>query len=597
VHILLLATAWGSRHGGVNAFNRGLALGLAGRLSHGSVTCAVPEADPSAIEDAATLGIQLIGLEKDGRPLTTPEAWRDALASMEELVLPTIVVGHDVITGEAANLVATAMGVRSAFIHHMHYQAYLGFKAGPEHRVADKAALQRRVAEGADHAFAVGPLLAERLRPWRPNVETLIPGLEVADPSSSDTILSLTTFGRFDSDDLIIKQPQLVAEAFGRVKHSNPHTMALQSAELQVIGLDPNDLDFSAALKAEADAAAGRLVNILPLPFTEDARVLTNRLRHSNLVVAASLHEGFGLTAWEAIGAGAPVIVSKNSGVYRHIDETLEGQALGCLRAIDVQGAREAPYFREEDVVALADAIRSVAADVPRAKRDALKLRSMLLDAGRSTWAAAAKTFLDALSPTTPGPTALASANRFESTGSYNNGISECAELSVSTTQGSAAERFDVLAEVRFGKTEIAAGRTTYSVGVQRARLSMQLSGCAPLPGNRLGDRASDGDDVIAEPNLAWTINGPKEAGCLSRRVLGDEPLCAVKLDGSAGKATLNLTCRPRDLLITPIGAGDALVTSVNQRRVVELFLAKCLFRGDDDGTLSTAVLTVRDGE
>lgn len=55
-----------------------------------------------------------------------------------------------------------------------------------------------------------------------------------------------------------------------------------------------------------------------------------------------SWHEGFGLVAWEAVAAGVPLIVSKESGVYEFLDEQFK---TGYVEAIKVRGATESPFF------------------------------------------------------------------------------------------------------------------------------------------------------------------------------------------------------------------------------------------------------------
>ena len=125
--------------------------------------------------------------------------------------------------------------------------------------------------------------------------------------------------------------------------------------------------------------------------------------------------EGFGLTGWEAIAAGVPLILGRNSGLYRLIDERLGGAGRGCVHAIDIRGSeanrgaeggdadQEADNFRPEDAEAVCRAVLDIAADPDGARRDALSLRQLLEDKG-CTWEQAAWGFAADLGIELPGP-------------------------------------------------------------------------------------------------------------------------------------------------------------------------------------------------
>ena len=96
-----------------------------------------------------------------------------------------------------------------------------------------------------------------------------------------------------------------------------------------------------------------------------------------------SWHEGFGLTGWEAIAAGVPLIVSENSGVYQLVDERLGGSGTGCLHAVKIRGKsgeEVGQNFKDEDEVSARNAVLKIAGEPTRAKTDALRLREQLLD-------------------------------------------------------------------------------------------------------------------------------------------------------------------------------------------------------------------------
>ena len=128
LNVLLLATAWGPRHGGINAFNRGVAVGLVRALSgRGRVFCGVPECDGDSIANALGHGVSLVPIGRIPVHEIDVDAWVASIkGALDGDVRIDVFVGHDVITGDAANAAARALGGKSAFIHHMHYEDYLG---------------------------------------------------------------------------------------------------------------------------------------------------------------------------------------------------------------------------------------------------------------------------------------------------------------------------------------------------------------------------------------------------------------------------------------------------------------------------------------
>ncbi len=105
-----------------------------------------------------------------------------------------------------------------------------------------------------------------------------------------------------------------------------------------------------------------------------------------------SVHEGFGLTAWEAIGAAVPLILSKNSGVYEFLASVLGGPAVGCVHTIDIKASHNPGSPSEEDIEAVAERIAHIAKDPSASRLDARRLLAQLKS---YTWDNLAKTILD----------------------------------------------------------------------------------------------------------------------------------------------------------------------------------------------------------
>ena len=75
-NIMLLATAWGPKHGGINAFNMDFAHGLAAYLKGaGNVFCAVFNASREDHEDAEKQGVQLLPINKPTDRSSYDNSW------------------------------------------------------------------------------------------------------------------------------------------------------------------------------------------------------------------------------------------------------------------------------------------------------------------------------------------------------------------------------------------------------------------------------------------------------------------------------------------------------------------------------------------
>jgi hypothetical protein len=142
------------------------------------------------------------------------------------------------------------------------------------------------------------------------------------------------------------------------------------------------------------------MVNILPLPFDEDREKLLGRLAEANLALMLSWHEGFGLTGWESIAAEVPLIVSKRSGLFQLLKETLNGVEGSYVAAIDLQGRRgdgNSPNFTENDLSLVEKQILNVVYDNVRAQVRARELKKILQQNLICSWANTGHQFLQGL--------------------------------------------------------------------------------------------------------------------------------------------------------------------------------------------------------
>jgi glycosyltransferase involved in cell wall biosynthesis len=417
--VIALATAWGPKLGGINAFNAefikslGIVPGRAFRL-----LCLVQEADEDDLAEANRHQIELLayGLDPEkelaGATAQCAQVLKEAHLPADT---PVIFIGHDDKTGPLAlALKKSVPDSKAALIHHMAHGAYQSYKKNSSKPAQEKAAMQQALFGAADVCLAVGPLLTEHLEdllcnsPSGPVVHMLVPGLDV--PAEFGVALAdkppnnFTAFvaGRLSAEDDRIKQGWLALRGFGRaVKQTKTAeeyaTNALQqSPRLRMRGVEKAEV---ADLAAQLLLSAGREVAQDFAEYTADRKAYYESLASASVVLMPSWHEGFGLVAWEAIACALPVVIGQQSGVYRLLHKDCAGAGLGqSVMVVNVDGHTpdENGDFNhtEEDVDSIAKHLVTLGANIHRAKTQAQHLRTNLL---RYDWKSCADSFLDAV--------------------------------------------------------------------------------------------------------------------------------------------------------------------------------------------------------
>lgn len=415
-YIVVLATAWGPRYGGINSFNYDLCRALPSTLADHRVVCLTLDGTATDESDAAGVGVKLISLERPHDDVFDRSLCQQVLAILEshEIHARDVEwwVGHDLKSGELAlDLAAATRKSQSAVIMHMSYADY----AYAKHVTADvsiKIERQRALFSRADMALAVGPLLHKRVKEFRSTTAPtmrLIPGLPEYSSDLPRGRLCAITFGRFEPTEALIKQAPLAVAGFasaikvGREQHSS----VFEDATFQIVGVPD---EHRGALTALAEKHASRLLNIQMHSFIHDRTELRNRLTRSNLSMMLSWHEGFGLTGWEAIGTGVPTIISRESGVFRLLDE-IGGHATGCLRVLDIRGSAGKSAFNKKDLDDLQRTILTIGNNLDKHLADANALSRQLRTQSCFTWESTAMSFAKALHLKTTIPRAVGVTN------------------------------------------------------------------------------------------------------------------------------------------------------------------------------------------
>jgi hypothetical protein len=413
IPLVILATAWGPKFGGINAFNEELTYSLGVKADRTyELICVVPRATETEVaEAAASCHVRLLVLgdvTKDGElPAELAAHVLQALNLSAQQQSSAVWVGHDDKTGPlAVALRDLCVGSKAVLVHHMAFGAYQDFKKSDSQVANDKREMQRALFKQADLCLAVGPMLQEQLNdllrtvPKAPPVEMLVPGLAEPDPDhvqlTDDSPSNFTAFlgGRLGSDDERIKQALLGVRGIGHAvgqafSDANHHHALRKSPTLRMRGV-PDD-QHTDVRDACTQSASGQNVNFDLQPYTHDRSAYFTALASSSVAMMPSWHEGFGLTAWEAIACRVPVVIGEQSGVYRLLDDRCQGAGLGkSVRPINVQGrlpetASEAPHT-DADVAAVGTAIHAIGDHLIETKANAVQLAQNLRNDHGFTW-------------------------------------------------------------------------------------------------------------------------------------------------------------------------------------------------------------------
>ncbi len=406
--LITFASYWGSKYGGINAFNADFLEAMAHTYKgHVDVICVVNDASEEDIEAAKTKKVTLVPLPYE--PFNPHQSEAQATAAIEQMVKQnikfdlktTVWLGHDRITGQAALTAAKQAGGRSALIHHMSYDHYESFAENAA-TANDKRDQQETLFSDADILMAVGPVLRDALEDMvDEKANMIIPGLAAIEPKKkAPNTFSMFVSGRLSKDASKIKQGQLAVAAFANcykqaTQQGQPEAI-LNQPKLLMRGVDfdltgQTDEHYSASeanLQKFAEGYADAIINLQPLPYTTDRQRLFKDLKSASVAAMPSWHEGFGLVGWEAIAAGVPLILSTRSGVYELIKQNHSGFEQSHLWAVAIGGKTDDPYFSDKDLATVSEAIRLIAQDPAQAREKAQRLKQEL---SGYTWEQCAK--------------------------------------------------------------------------------------------------------------------------------------------------------------------------------------------------------------
>ena len=316
LQVTILASEWGSSKGGLSTMNRELAIQLA-KFSYVEVTFFLPKCSEEDKEAAASHGISILRAAR--RPGFHDEL--DWLSFPPDHLRIEVVVGHGVKLGHQAQVIRDFRKCKWVQFVHTDPEELGMFKSyeNPISTGEKKHHDEVDLCKMADFVVGVGPKLTEAFRVYlsgfKKDVFEFTPGL-FADFSSVQQVAmknkwcNVLVFGRGDAEDFELKGFDIAAKSVA----------ALSDTRLYFVGVPHEKHEEIAKRFIDFGIPANRLRVKGYVDSREDLKQLFYQM---DLVLMPSRSEGFGLTGLEALSAGLPVMVSKNSGF---------GEALGSVR-------------------------------------------------------------------------------------------------------------------------------------------------------------------------------------------------------------------------------------------------------------------------
>ena len=326
VKVTILASEWGSSNGGLSTINRELAIQLA-KFLEVEITLFLPKCSQEDKKVALDHKVKIV----EATPLPGFEQL-DWLCFPPEDLQIDIVVGHGVKLGKQAQVIKKSKRCKWVQVVHTDPEELGMFKnySSSISKGEEKHKTEVELCEMADHVVGVGPKLSEAFRSYLcgcnkdGNVFDLTPGVfeefeTVKQVSSSNRQQRrVLVFGRGDVEDFKLKGFDIAGKAIA----------ALQDTRLVFVGAPDRKHEEIANRLIECGVPASRL---RVRGFVQDRESLKRLFQEVDLVVMPSRTEGFGLTGLEAISAGLPVLVSRNSGFA----EALRSAAFGSTFVIE----------------------------------------------------------------------------------------------------------------------------------------------------------------------------------------------------------------------------------------------------------------------
>ena len=338
LNITLLASEWKSSAGGLSTLNRELAIHLA-QIQNVRVSLLVPEGacDNEDKEEARSFGIDIL----DAKKCVGADSlfW---LSNPPQNHNIDVIVGHGVKLGWQVQLIKRQAQFQNCkWVHVVHtapedlskYKDY----SNPNLKGEEKHWNEVELCESADLVVPVGPKLGKDYHRYLHSSKNsgdffeLVPGLferEFGDlpakqnPKDERDDFIVLLCGRGDKEDFEVKGYDIATKAFADQRLKGKRYSLL----------------FVGSPKGEQDKVRQRLLNcgiakkqLTVREFVKSRERMKDLFCEVDMVIMPSKSEGFGLVALEALSAGLPILVGKNPGFARAIEDI----PLGLYSVVD----------------------------------------------------------------------------------------------------------------------------------------------------------------------------------------------------------------------------------------------------------------------
>ena len=325
VKVTVLASEWGSSKGGLSTINRELAIQLA-KFPNVEISFFLPHCSDQDKKEA--LGHNITIVEATRRPGYEELEW---LSFPPEDLQIDVIVGHGVKLGRQAQVIRESPKCKWVQVVHTDPEELGMFKSYPNpiSKGEEKHNVEVELCEMANFVVGIGPKLSEAFRSYLrgcqkdQTVLEFTPGafdefLSVAQVAEERKHRSIMVFGRGDAEDFELKGFDIAAGAVS----------TLPDTQLVFVGAHDGKHEEIAQRLSQCGAPPNRLK---VRSYVKNRESLKRLFCEVDLVLMPSRTEGFGLTGLEALSAGLPVLVSKNSG----FGEALSKVPFGSSAVID----------------------------------------------------------------------------------------------------------------------------------------------------------------------------------------------------------------------------------------------------------------------
>jgi glycosyltransferase involved in cell wall biosynthesis/tetratricopeptide (TPR) repeat protein len=384
--ILVIATEWVAKHGGLSTFNRELCKSLAS-LGH-EVVCVIPRMEAGEFEAASTVGVRLVGARPAGEDPSGSLLRRLPIGGFA----PDLIVGHGRITGEAARVQQQDSYSNAKRVHFVHMapgeiEWYKG-KDDAAQTSERREELELDLCKEADLVVAVGPRLFSEFGtlvsglPVQPKLFQFIPGLRGIEAREPSPTLLCLVLGR--AEDTELKGLDIAALALKKLLESGSEFDS--TPELVVRGAPYGT--GTALRESLRKLVYPSDLSIRVKEYSADIDAIEQDLRRASVLLMPSRREGFGLVPLEALQVGTPILVSNKSGfadfLKTRISSTSQLQQY-VVRTVDDANESADEWFKALDFV-----LR----DRKAAFRRTVELKELFSDC---TWKAASSAMLKAI--------------------------------------------------------------------------------------------------------------------------------------------------------------------------------------------------------